>query len=124
MARPTHGPEDWWLTVLWVADDSGVVAFTDVAPSAGPPADPPLVRLGPSIAGALSGLIREENGRLALRLTPVVPPADSDRPWRCPLAVRAAFKWEPVRQVAMRPNELGATVLDAFASSVERLARR
>jgi hypothetical protein len=76
------------------------------------------------MAGALSGLIREEDGRLAIRLTPVVPPNDPDRPWRCPLAVRAAFKWEPVRQAALRPNELAVLVLDAFASSVERLAHR
>ena len=124
MARPTEGPEDWWLTVLWVAQGDNVVDFTDVAPSAGPPPEAPLTRVGPAMAGALSGLIHEEDGRLAIRLTPVAPPADPDRPWRCPLAVRAAFKWEPVRQAALRPNELAGLVLDAFASSVERLARR
>jgi hypothetical protein len=124
MGRPSTGPEDWWLTVLWVSDGDDVVDFSAVAPSAGPPPEPPLVRLGPAMAGALSGLIREEDGRLAIRLTPVVPPIDPDRPWRCPLAVRAAFKWEPVRQAALRPNELAALVLDAFASSVPRLAHR
>ena len=35
--------------------------------------------------GGLSGLIREEDGRLAIRLTPLVPPEDDTRPWRCPL---------------------------------------
>jgi hypothetical protein len=124
MARPTIGPEDWWLTVLWVADGNGIADFAAVAPLAGPPPEPPLARLGPALAGALSGLIREENGRLAIRLTPVVPPDDPDRPWRCAIAVRAALKWEPVRQVAMPPNELAATVLDAFAGAVAGLARR
>jgi hypothetical protein len=124
MSRPADGPEDWWLTILWVADDDGVVSFTTVAPAAGPPPEPPLVRLGPVFAGALSGLIREENGRLAIRLTPVAPPDDAARPWRCALAVRAAFKWEPVRAAGLRPNELAEMVLSAFRHSVEGLGRR
>jgi hypothetical protein len=123
MSRPTSGPDEWWLTVLWAADDEAVASFADVAPSSGPPADPPLARLGPAIAGALSGLIREENGRLAIRLTPVAPPEDAARPWRCPLAVRAAFKWEAVRQAALPPTQLAELVLDAFAGSVAALHR-
>jgi hypothetical protein len=124
MSRPTSGPDDWWLTVLWVADDDAVASFVDVAPSSGPPADPPLARLGPAIAGALSGLIREENGRLAVRLTPVVAPEDAARPWRTPVAVRAAFKWEAVRQAATPPAQLAELVLTAFRGSVEGLHRR
>lgn len=124
MSRPSSGPTDWWLGVLWVADDEGVVSFADVAPTAGPPAEPPLVRLGPSIAGGLSGLIREEDGRLAIRLTPVAPPDDPTRPWRCPLAVRAGFKWEPARAATMRANELAEAVLAAFAHGVQSLHRR
>jgi hypothetical protein len=123
MARPSNGPDDWWLGVLWVVDDEGVVSFSDVAPAAGPPAEPPLVRLGPSIAGGLSGLIREEDGRLAIRLTPVAPPEDPTRPWRCPLAIRAGFKWEPARAATMRPNELAEAVLGAFARGVVSLHR-
>ena len=124
MSRPADGPDDWWLAILWVTDAEGVVSFTTVAPSAGPPPDPPLVRLGPAFAGALSGLIREENGRLAIRLSPVAPPEDEARPWRCPLAVRAAFKWEAVRAAGLRPNELAEMVLTAFRHSVEGLQRR
>jgi hypothetical protein len=124
MSRPSDGPDDWWLAVMWVADDEGVVSFVSVAPPSGPPADPPLARLGRALAGALSGLIREENGRLAIRLTPVIPPDDAARPWRCPLAVRAAFKWEPVRQAALPPTELAQLVLAGFAGSVEGLQRR
>ena len=76
------------------------------------------------MAGNLSGLIAEENGRLGIRLGPVAPPDDPTRPWRSPLAVRAALRFEPARAVTMRPNELAATVLEAFARAVERLGRR
>jgi hypothetical protein len=124
MGRPSELPDGWYLCVLWVADDDGVVAFTDVAPDAGPPPDPPMFRLGPALTGALSGMIREENNTLAIRLTPVVPPEDPTRPWRGPLAVRAAFGWEPLRAATMRPNELATTVLTAFRRSVEGLHRR
>jgi hypothetical protein len=124
MARPSNAPDGWWLAVLWVIDDEGVVSFQEVGPAAGPPPDPPLARLGPLVAGALSGLIAEEDGRLGIRLVPVAPPDDSTRPWRAPLAVRAALRFEPARAATMRPNELARAVLEAFASAVERLARR
>jgi hypothetical protein len=121
MSRPSSGPDDWWLTVMWVADDDGVVSFATVAPPSGPPPEPPLARLGRALAGALSGLIREENGRLAIRLTPVVPPDDPARPWRSPLAIRAALKFEAVRQAALPPAELASLVLASFGRSVEGL---
>jgi hypothetical protein len=123
MGRPSEAPDGWWLAVLWVTDDAGVVAFTDLAPAAGPPPDPPLARLGPSISGALSGLILEDAGRLQLRLGLVAPPDEPTRPWRAPVAVRAAFRFEPARAAAMRPNELAAMVLDAFAGAVAALNR-
>ena len=50
MGRPSEAPDGWWLAIVWVADDDGVVSFRDVAPDAGPPPDPPLGRLGPAIA--------------------------------------------------------------------------
>ncbi len=123
MSRPSDAPDGWWLTVLWVADDEGVVSFRDVAPAAGPPPDPPLTRLGPAVAGALSGLILEDAGRLQLRLGGVVPPDDPTRPWRAPLAIRAAFRFEPARAATMRPNELAETVLAGFIRAVEGLGR-
>lgn len=123
MSRPTTAPDDWWLAILWVRDDDGVIPFRDVAPAAGPPPDPPLARLGPAIAGTLGGLILEEAGRLSIRLGPVVPPADATRPWLTPLAIRAAFKFEPMRAATMRPNELADVVLGAFRRAVEGLHR-
>ena len=62
-------------------------------------------------AGALSGLILEDDGRLQMRLGLIAPPDDATRPWRAPLAIRAAFRFEPARAAAMRPNELAETVL-------------
>lgn len=123
MGRPSEGPDGAWLAVLWVADDAGVVSFRDVAPTAGPPPDPPLARLGPLLAGSLSGLIREESGRLAIRLGLISSPDDPERPWRAPLAVRAAFGFEPMRVATMRPNELASTVLSGFRRAVQSLAR-
>jgi hypothetical protein len=121
MARPSEAPDGWWLAILWVADGDGVVSFRDVAPEAGPPPDPPLARLGPAISGALSGLILEDAGRLQLRLGLVEPPADPDRPWRAALAIRTAFRFEPARAAAMRPNELAEAVLAGFRRAVEGL---
>ncbi len=124
MSRPTTGPDEWWLGVLWVQDDEGVISFRDVAPAAGPPPEPPLARLGPSLAGGLSGLILEDAGRLSIRLGLVVPPDDPERPWRCPLAVRAGFRWEPARAATMLPNALAQEVLTAFRRAVDGLGRR
>lgn len=121
LGNPTTTDDGWWLALLWVADDAGVVPFTDVAPAAGPPPEPPLLRLGPSLAGALSGMILEENGRLAIRLAPIAPPDDPTRPWRTPLVVRAGFKWEPARAATFRPSEIAEAVLAAFRRSVEGL---
>jgi hypothetical protein len=123
MARPVDAPDGWWLALMWVADDAGVVSFRDVAPAAGPPPDPPLARLGPALSGALSGLILEDAGRLQIRVASLVPPDDPDRPWRAPLAIRAGFRFEPARAAAMRPNELAETVLAGFRRAVERLGR-
>jgi hypothetical protein len=123
MGRPSEAPDGWWLAILWVVDDAGVVAFGDVAPQAGPLPDPPLARLGPAISGQLSGLILEDGGRLQMRLALVQPPDDPDRPWRVPLAIRAAFRFEPARAATMRPNELAETVLAGFRRSVEGLRK-
>lgn len=123
MTRPTTTDDGWWLAILWVADDESVIPLRDLAPASGPPAEPPLARLGPSFAGALSGMILEENGRLSIRLATVVPAADPTRPWRVPAAVRAAFKFEPMRAAAMTPNQLADAVLAGFRRSAEGLGR-
>lgn len=123
MNKPVDGPDDWWLVVLWVTDDEGVVSFREVGPVSGPPPEPPLLHLGPAFAGALSGMIREDDGRLSIKLAPLYPPEDDTRPWRCPLVIRAAFRWEPALLQTMRPNQLGDQVLAGFRRAVESLHR-
>ncbi len=121
MAKPADGPDGWWMAVLWVADDKGVVSFREVAPASGPPPEPPLRRLGPALAGSLSGLILEQDGRLSIRLTPLVPPEDDTRPWRCPLVIRTAFRWEPALLATLSPNQVADRVLGGFRRAVESL---
>ena len=58
------------IEIVATCDDEGVVPFRELAPAAGPPPDPPLARLGPSVAGGLSGFLLEENGRLGIRMSP------------------------------------------------------
>ena len=107
-----------------MADDAGLAWFVELAPAAGPPPEPPLARLGPALAGGLSGLILVDAGRLQIRLGPAVPAADPERPWRSPAVVRAAFRWEPARAAALRPNALAAEVLTAFRRAAESLGHR
>ena len=73
MSRPTTTEDGWWLAILWVADDEGVVPFVDLAPRGRTAPEPPLALLGPSLAGALSGLILEDAGRLSHPARTVVP---------------------------------------------------
>lgn len=124
MSRPSSPTEDWWTVILWVADDDGLATFVELAPAAGPPPEPPLARLGPALAGGLSGMILEDAGRLQIRLGLIATPDDPERPWRCPAVVRAAFRWEPARAAALRPNQIASEVLTAFRRAIEGLGRR
>lgn len=123
MSRPSAPADDWWTAILWIGGDGGLASFVELAPAAGPPPDPPLAHLGPALAGGLSGLILEDAGRLQIRLGLVVTPEDPERPWRTPAVVRVAFRWEPARAAALRPNDLAAEVLTAFRRAVEGLGQ-
>jgi hypothetical protein len=123
MARPTTTDDGWWLAIVWVTDDEGIVPLRSFAPAAGPPAEPPLLRLGPALAGELSGWILEEDGRLSIRLSVVAPPDDPSRPWMAPAAMRLAIKFEPLRAAATTPNQLAEVVATAMRRALERLDR-
>ncbi|HEY6058432.1 MAG TPA: hypothetical protein VIV06_10390 [Candidatus Limnocylindrales bacterium] len=124
VGEPTTLTDDWWVTLLWVADESGLATFRALAPEAGPPAEPPLFRLGPSLAGGLAGLILAEGGRQMMRLRHGVPPADLLRPWDSPAVVVAAFRWEPARAAALGDRALLEAVLAAFRDAAAGLRHR
>jgi hypothetical protein len=122
MDRPSLSPDGWWTTLAWARDEHGIVSCLDVAPRAGPPPDPPLMRMGPVFAGALAGLVAEMGGRQALRLR-LPEPADPARPWDRPLILQIAVTWDPVRAATMTANALAAEALGAFERAVGAAGR-
>ena len=118
MTAPSVMDDGWWLTHLWAEDAGGVVDARAVAPLAGPPPGPPLLTIGPSLAGALAGFLDQEDGRQLIRLR--MPPAPDDtRPWDRPLVLMTAVRWDPVRAATLRPNDLARELLRGFAQAVE-----
>jgi hypothetical protein len=110
------------MTHLWVFDDAGIIDTVRIAPRAGPPPAPPLTVMGPVFAGALAGLIAEEEGRQLVRLK-LHPAADETLPWERPLIVQLAIRWDPVRAATVRPNELASETLEAFARAIQAAGR-
>ncbi len=123
MGRPNELDGGWWVTLVWVADEGGLVSFRDIGPTGGPPPGAPAARLGPTLAGSLSGMILEEDDRLQLKLAPVTPPAEPGRPWDAPALLLLGIRFEPLRAAAMGASELADAVLAGFRRSVEALAR-
>jgi hypothetical protein len=122
MTAPSVMDDGWWLTHLWLADEDGVVPAIDIVPAAGPPPGAPLDALGPRLAGALSGLIGQEQGRQLIRLR--MPAAeDESRPWERPMLCMLAISWDPVRASVMRQDELGRELLRGFAAAIEGVGR-
>lgn len=118
MIAPSIMDDGWWLTHLYGEDDGGVVDSRSIAPASGPPPGAPLHAIGPSLAGALMGMLDQEDGRQLIRLR--MPPAeDESRPWERPLVLMTALRWDPVRAATLRPNELARELLRAFARAVE-----
>jgi hypothetical protein len=115
--------EGWWLALLWVADDEGIVSCREMAPAAGPPPGAPLARLGPLLAGSLAGFVLEEAGRQQLRLRLPLPPAEGGDSWSAPLVVQLAVRWEPARAASMTPAKLAEVALAAFRRAVEAAHR-
>ena len=122
MSRPQTIADGWWVALLWCERDGNLARFRDFSPTVEAPQGSPLLRLGPALAGTLSGLILEEGGRQQLRLRLGQPPADETRPWEAPLTVLAGFRFEPARIATLRDAELAQTVLRAFRDAILRLA--
>lgn len=122
MTPPQTIADGWWVSLLWCERDGSLATFEDLAPATGTPPGSPLMRLGPGLAGTLSGLVLEEDGRQQLRLRLGQPPADENLPWEAPLTVLAGFRFEPARALTLRDNELALTVLTAFRDALLRLS--
>ena len=118
MTKPTVMVDDWWVFTLWVEDDVGVVECRAVAPLAGPPPGAPLQVIGPTLANSLMGFLDQEDGRQLIRLR-MAEADDEAEPWRRPLMILTAVRWDPVRASTLRQNELVAEMMRAFRRAVE-----
>jgi len=122
LTAPSTTDDGWWLAVLFAHDDAGLVEAEELASPAGPPARPPLAVMGPVFSGALSGLVAEEGGRQQLRLA--LPASDDEQhPWRRPLVVRLAVRWEPARAATMSQEQLASEAVEAFRRALEAAGR-
>jgi hypothetical protein len=114
--------DGWWLTHVWLADDDGIIEVSELAPAAGPPVGTPLDALGPRVAGALAGLIAQEQDRQMLRLR-MLPAADEARPWQRPMVCMLAIKFDPLRAAVMSREQLARELLRGFAAAAEGIGR-
>ncbi|MGA1354562.1 MAG: hypothetical protein ACO32I_07305 [Candidatus Limnocylindrus sp.] len=118
-AQPSTMPDGWWIALFWVQDSEGVVSCREVAPLAGPPPISPLERYGVLMTNGLGDLLAVEEGRSCLKLRLVGEPTNSSEPWRRPLALQVAAKWDSLRIATMSGSKVAEAALDAFARAVE-----
>ena len=118
-AQPSTMPDGWWIALFWVQDGDGVVSCREVAPLAGPPPVTPLERYGVLMTNGLGDLLAVEEGRSCLKLRLVGEAANPSEPWRRPLALQVAAKWDPMRVATMTGSKVAEAALDAFARAVE-----
>jgi hypothetical protein len=118
MTKPTIMEDGWWIFTLWVEDDEGVIEARTLAPAAGPPAVPPLQVLGPTLSNALMGLLDQEDGRQLIRMR-MGEADDQAEPWRRPLMILTAVRWDPIRSSTMRSNDLVAEMMRAFRRAID-----
>lgn len=118
MTKPTVMEDDWWVFTLWVEDEEGVIESRTIAPAAGPPPGAPLQVIGPTLANSLMGLLAQEDGRQLIRMR-MAPAEDEAEPWRRPLMILTAVRWDAVRQTTMRDNELVAEMMRAFRRAID-----
>ena len=120
--RPTE-IEGWWLAVLWVVDDEGIVPCRLVAP---PPARRRIPRTlawdRSSRAACPASSWRTKNASSCASACRCRPMSPID-PWSAPLVVQLAVRWEPARAAAMTPSKLADVALAAFRRAVEAASR-
>ena len=119
MSTPTTMPDGWWVGMMWAEDEAGVVSCREVAPIAGPPPTPPLLRFGELMTNGLGDLLAVEEGRSCLKLRLLGEAPDAGEPWRRPLVLQVAAKWDPMRIATMTAAKVAEAALDAFTRAIE-----
>jgi hypothetical protein len=71
------------------------------------------------MTNGLGDLLAVEEGRSCLKLRLVGEVADAGEPWRRPLALQVAAKWDSLRIATMSGSKVAEAALDAFARAVE-----
>ncbi|MFM8403202.1 MAG: hypothetical protein ACKN98_01490, partial [Candidatus Limnocylindrus sp.] len=117
--QPSTLTDGWWIALFWVQDGEGVVSCREVAPLAGPPRITPLERYGVLMTNGLGDLLAVEDGRSCLKVRLVGDAVDPSEPWRRPLAMQVAAKWDSLRIATMSGSKVAEAALDAFARAVE-----
>jgi len=117
--QPSTLADGWWIALFWVQDGEGVVSCREVAPIAGPPPITPLERYGILMTNGLGDLLAVEDGRSCLKVRLVGEAVDPSEPWRRPLAMQIAAKWDSLRIATMSATKVAEAALDAFARAVE-----
>ncbi len=84
----------------------------------GPAPAPPLQVIGPTLSNALMGLLDQEDGRQLIRMR-MGDAEDEAEPWRRPLMILTALRWDPVRKATLRDDELVAEVMRAFRRAID-----
>lgn len=118
-AQPSTMPDGWWVALFWVQDSEGVVSCREVAPLAGPPPVTPLERYGVLMTNGLGDLLAVEEGRSCLKVRLAGEAADPSEPWRRPLVLQVAAKWDSLRVATMTESKVAQAALDAFARAVK-----
>ena len=64
------------------------------------------------------GFLDQEDGRQLIRLR-MAEADDEAEPWRRPLMILTAVRWDPVRASTMRENELVGEMMRAFRRAID-----
>ena len=71
------------------------------------------------MTNGLGDLLAVEEGRSCLKMRLVGDEAVPNEPWRRPLALQVAAKWDSMRVATMTASKVAEAALDAFARAVE-----
>lgn len=71
------------------------------------------------MTNGLGDLLAVEEGRSCLKVRLAGEAADPREPWRRPLALQVAAKWDSLRVATMTESKVAQAALDAFARAVE-----